>query len=226
MRPFDLDCLLSFGFAPTCESRFLATVVRTRLQFVVLTGVAIEKDDLLFGFTDFRHGVWPSISGARLIALAFWPHDAEASASSGASASCYGSAEDIGVLAIVVAKLKFRKVQRQILLGHMMEAAHNATLEQRPERFEVVRVDLAAHILARAVLDGFVRNVAAQIVVGLILVRSDERHFVVNDVADETRERASILIADDAADHVSFARDRAEALTEPQIRARHDRRGR
>src|ERR1700730_17393575 len=36
-----------FGLAPTSEARFPASEVRTGFQFVVLTGVAVEENDLL-----------------------------------------------------------------------------------------------------------------------------------------------------------------------------------
>lgn len=53
----------------------------------------------------------PLILDAMSTVSAFWS-DAEAFASSGASASCYGFAENIGILAVVMAELKLSKVQR------------------------------------------------------------------------------------------------------------------
>lgn len=44
-----------FYLTPPCEPRFLHAVVRTRFQFIVFAGVAVEVNDLLFGFADFRH---------------------------------------------------------------------------------------------------------------------------------------------------------------------------
>lgn len=69
------------------------------------------------------------------IELAFWLRDAEASASSDASASCYEPAENVFVLPIVVAEGKLGQIQRQILLAYLMVIADHATLEKRPERF-------------------------------------------------------------------------------------------
>src|ERR1700694_5907110 len=54
--------------------------------------------------------------------------DAEASASSDASASSYRCSEDIGILAIVVAKLKLIQIQGQIFLAHVVIGADHATL--------------------------------------------------------------------------------------------------
>jgi hypothetical protein len=88
--------------APSREALLLAPEMRASFQFVVLTGIAVEENDLLLGFADFRHGVSPSVLGATLTALAFWTHDAEASASSDASASCYRFAENVGILPVIV----------------------------------------------------------------------------------------------------------------------------
>jgi len=85
-----------------------------------------------------------------------WPCPAEASASGLTSASCYHVKEGILVVAIVEAVLKLCKVQRQIFLAHVVIGAEHAELEQRPERFDAVRMDFAANVLAFAVLDDFV----------------------------------------------------------------------
>src|SRR5260370_38795697 len=56
-----------------------------------------------------------------------WTRDAEASASSDASAFCYCCSENVGILAIIVARLEFSQVQRQILVADMMEAARRSS---------------------------------------------------------------------------------------------------
>jgi len=43
------------SLAPFSEPRLLRTIMRTRFQFVVFADVAIEVNNLLFGFADFRH---------------------------------------------------------------------------------------------------------------------------------------------------------------------------
>src|ERR1700680_355911 len=94
--------LCLFGLTPSREPRLLASVVWTRFQFIGLAGVAVEENDLL-RMLRFRHGVWTS--GIALAARAFWMRDAEASASSDASASCYRRSKDVCVLAVIVAEL-------------------------------------------------------------------------------------------------------------------------
>src|ERR1700731_3412523 len=109
-----------FGFAPSGEPLLLRSVVRTRFQFIVFALVAVEEQNLLRGLVlGLRHSVSLSeISGS--IEPACWTRDAEASASSDASASCYGLSKDVGILAVVVAKLKLVQVQRQVFLAHVV----------------------------------------------------------------------------------------------------------
>jgi hypothetical protein len=64
-----------------------------------------------------------------------WLCLAEADASVPTSASCYHVEEDIRILAIVEAILKFSEIQRQVFLAHVVVRAEYAALEGRPERF-------------------------------------------------------------------------------------------
>jgi hypothetical protein len=94
------------GVSALSSPSFHCTVMRMRLQVVVAARLTQEMDNLLFSFAHFRHSALTSeISGS--IEPAFWKGDAEASASSDASASCYRLSEDVRVLAIIVAELKF-----------------------------------------------------------------------------------------------------------------------
>jgi hypothetical protein len=70
---------------------------------------------------------------------------AETFASVRVSAPCYRFAEYVGFLAIVKSELKFREIQRQIFLAHAVIAAHDATFEERPERFNRIGVNDSAH---------------------------------------------------------------------------------
>ena len=85
---------------------------------------------------------------------------AEASASGLTSASCYHVEENVRVLAIVEAILKLREIERQIFFAHVVVGAEHAALEQRPERFDIVRVDLPAYPFFGLVIDSLVRELA------------------------------------------------------------------
>jgi hypothetical protein len=49
------------------------------------------------------------------------------------STSPDGLAEDVDIQSIVILELKFYDVQRQIFVADLMEVAHNAALDDRPE---------------------------------------------------------------------------------------------
>ena len=83
--------------------------------------------------------------------------EARASRSASASASRYCLAENIGFAAIVVAELELGKVERQIFLAHVVVGADYAALKQRPEAFNVVRVNDAPNVHVVATADNFVR---------------------------------------------------------------------
>ena len=104
---------------------------------------------------------------------AFWTRDAEASASSDASAFCYDFIEDVGILAVVEAIGKLVRIERQIFLAHVVV---RAALRERPQRFDVIGVNVPAHIFATRIANGFVRDAFAKIVVVLLSdINSTER---------------------------------------------------
>ena len=127
---------------------FLGAVVSMRFQMVFGAWTTKEVND----FRLLIHGV--ATSGIELAVRAFWTHDAEASASSVASASCYGAPGDVCVLAVVVAERKLVQIQRQVLRADVVIGADDAALQERPEGFDVVRVNHAPHVLACFVIDG------------------------------------------------------------------------
>ena len=83
---------------------------------------------------------------------------AEYGASASCSAACYEQIEHIGILPVIVPKRELRRVERKVLLRDVMEAAHDAALEQSPETFEIVGMNNTVHVLALTVTDGFMRH--------------------------------------------------------------------
>jgi hypothetical protein len=76
----------------------------------------------------------------------------------------YRRSEDVSVLPIVIAELKFSDIQRQIFVTDLVEAPHDAALNQRPKSLNCVGMNdssntvLTAHtvscMLASTVIDG------------------------------------------------------------------------
>ena len=136
---------------------------------------------------------------------------AAVSASETASATCYRRPENIGVLAVVMSELTFGQVERQILLGYMMVVSDNATLEQTPKVLDIVGMNLASYIFARAVRNGLVLEAErGKVVVSAEFISGDQIHLVADCLADKTVERASVGVFDNLADHIALTGDSAD----------------
>jgi hypothetical protein len=143
-----------------------------------------------------------------IASVVFWTSDAEASASSDASASCYGVKENVCVLAIVEAPLKLIQVQRQVFLRDIVIGANNTALQERPERFDAVGVDVPANPLIRRMVHALVR--ASEQLVGLVLIGRNQFDFVIRNLAHKARHGWRVQAADHFANYVALARDRAD----------------
>jgi hypothetical protein len=142
--------------------------------------------------------------------LDYWLCLAEASASGTTSASCYHVKENIRILAIVEAILKLREIQQQIFLAHVVIGAEHSALEQRPEGFDAVRMDFAAHVFTIAVLDDFMRHRPFQVAITRVLISRDQLHLVADSVTHEAGQRLRVGVLDHLADHIALAGDRAD----------------
>jgi hypothetical protein len=85
-----------------------------------------------------------------------------------------GSLENIGVLSIVVPKLKFSNVQMQIFPTNFVVSPNNAALEDRPEAFNRVGVDCANDVLSNGMIDGLMWETPLQPRIAGISVGSRE----------------------------------------------------
>jgi hypothetical protein len=91
-----------------------------------------------------------------------------------------------------------------------MELSHNTALQQTPERFDIVGVDLTAHILALSMRNGFMPDTARlQEPVTGVLIGSYQIHLLADRFAHEPIQNSCIGILDDSADDISFPADRA-----------------
>jgi len=110
---------------------------------------------------------------------------AETDASDHASAACYRRTKNIRVVPVVVAELKLRNVQRQILSADLVERAHDATLEQRPEAINRLRMDGTKDVFTRAVADNAMRILLADVVIAAVVIGREQADFVGNGLANE-----------------------------------------
>jgi hypothetical protein len=68
------------------------------------------------------------------------------------SASLDCRSEDVRVSPVVISELELGNIERHIFAAHFVERADNATLEDRPEALNGLRVDCADDILASRIL--------------------------------------------------------------------------
>src|ERR1019366_8438363 len=95
------------------------------------------------------------------------------------STTTYRGPENIGVVPIVESERELRKVERQIFLAHVVVRSDDSALEQRPERFDVVRVNDAVNVLALPVANRLMRESlpAIQILAAGGLISRDQLNF-------------------------------------------------
>jgi hypothetical protein len=148
------------------------------------------------------------LAGTTQAASVFWLSGAEAPASPVASASCYSRSENVFVLAVIVTELELREVEREILRADVMKAAHDAALQERPERFYIVRVNFAANVFAIRMLNRivFIAN-GVQVVVALPFICRYQINLVANGLTDESIERSRVRSFDYLTDHVTLPAD-------------------
>lgn len=124
---------------------------------------------------------------------------------SACSATCYRRAEYVTVFPVVVAEFKLRDIERKILFADLMERAHHATLEDRPEAFDGVGMNGSHHIITLRVINDFVRILPLQFVVALPLIRDEQADAIRYRFIDELRQRPCINAIDHASHHIPLA---------------------
>lgn len=117
------------------------------------------------------------------------------------SATCYRSAEDVRIVPIVIPKLKFRNVERQILLGDVVERAEDAAFQQRPEPVNGLGVHVAPDVFAAHVVRGaMLEPLLGQAGIQAAFVGSDQIDLLGNSFADEGVGNANVHTVQSAGD--------------------------
>lgn len=70
---------------------------------------------------------------------------------------------------------KLRKVQRQIFFAGLMERADHATLEQTPEGFDIVGMNVPAHILFSGLVQDLMRMGKAKALLAVVPIGRNQR---------------------------------------------------
>ena len=167
-----------------------------------------------FGLAFFRAISAPQT--AMLAAVACWL-PAEVAASGAYSASCYDSVKDIWILSIVESKSKLIGVQWQIFCGHFVVAPHDATSEQRPERFDALSVRATPDIFVIGVVHHFV--FVAELVQRPVMARfigRNQRYVTRENLFHKLLVCIRLVAVDNLADDIAFTGDGSDHFRLPR----------
>lgn len=118
--------------------------------------------------------------------------------------------EDVGVCPVVVAELKLRDVQRQILLGHFVEGAHHPAFELAPKALDGVGVNCANNILVLGVIHhavtGFVLPTPR---VAHPVIGREKRNAIRDRLVDEAGEGNAVGAVNHTAENVTATLNRS-----------------
>lgn len=153
----------------------------------------------------FRHGV----SLPRTISIALvYRACSESPSSAGDSALWYSVLKNVWILAIVVAIRKFVQVQRQVFPADVVVGAHDAALQQAPERIQIVGVNDTMNVFASTVANmAMLESETRKVMVPVCFISGDKFDIFADGFLDKIVERGLVGAFNDAADHVALARD-------------------
>src|SRR5579863_3504026 len=122
------------------------------------------------------------------------------------STSAYRCPENVRILAVIIAELELRNIERQILFADLMERADHAALNQRPEALNRVGVNCADNVFTLGVVDSDVlREVFIQVLVADPLIRNQQTDLVRNGFLYKAFQCDSADILDNAGDDIAPA---------------------
>jgi hypothetical protein len=116
-------------------------------------------------------------------------------------------AEDVLIIAVVVAELEFGDVQRQILGADLVECADYAAFEDRPEALDRVRVDRADDVLTLAVVNDTVWELLIKPAIAAPLVSAKQANLLGHRAAYKAPENVAAHAVDNARNNLSLALD-------------------
>lgn len=196
-----------------CPTKYLSIMFGALLLggFVLFCkGVYCDNDFMIWGgWFAAAFGV----VGSLIISLghcSFCAEKASVSSVSSFSAPRYRSLEDVGIHAIIVPELKLSDIQRQIFAADLVEAAHDAALQQRPEAINRLRVNDTINILFLGMADEGMREVFFEMPVAGMLISDEQANIISDGLANETVQGRGISIGDHAGDDIALALDCAD----------------
>jgi hypothetical protein len=127
-----------------------------------------------------------------------------------ASACCDHALEYVGMLPVVMPEGEFVEVEREVVFRDVMERAHDAPLNERPEAINVRGMDFPAHVLASAMADKLVGPSILNPLIPPMLVCGNQINALRDRLMDEPIQCEHIGTLDHLRHDVALTGDGAE----------------
>jgi hypothetical protein len=115
--------------------------------------------------------------------------------------------KNIVVKAIIVPELELRNVKMQVLFADIVECADDAAFDDAPETFNRIRVNGTNNVLPLRMIDSDVRIGLSEAVVTNPLIGAEQANLVRNGFVDESLQRRSADVFNDAGHDIALAAD-------------------
>lgn len=126
------------------------------------------------------------------------------------SASLNRRPKDVGIPAIVIAELKFRNIEMQILFADLVIGPDDAALNERPKAFNRLCVDGADNVLMRAMVNCLVRiSFLGKACVARSFVSAKQADLVRHGFIDEAGKGFAFNVLNDTSNDIALATNRA-----------------
>ena len=140
-----------------------------------------------------------------------WPLQQGSSAFGHYSASLDRRSKDIRVLAVVVPELKLGDIERQIFLADLVEASHDAALDERPEALDGLSMNRADDILPVRMVDyAVVVPFLRELAIAGPSICAKQTDPLRNGFVNERGQGGHLDVGDHTSHDVALALDRAD----------------
>ena len=109
--------------------------------------------------------------------------------------SAYRSAKNVGIHPVIVTKLGFHHIERQVSAAHLMKGAHDSVFDDRPESFNGVRVNGTVDVLTARMGDSAMLRVFPNFVISVPFVGTNQAYFVGRGLTDKLIKRCLLTLS-------------------------------
>jgi len=111
--------------------------------------------------------------------------------------------ESIRVVAVIMPIAELIEIERQIVLADLVIGADHAALQEAPEAFDIIGMDVSANIFVLTVMHAVMRQ--AEMLIGWRFVSYYQRYTILGERSNEAGLSPRFHVADDTRHDVAFA---------------------